>query len=120
MVRILVVDDEENLLKTLSLILKKHDFLVNTATNGFQVLRLFQDGKKYDLLITDVNLPVMDGFSLAKEVRKLCPEIRIIGMSGETFKNKDIEIFDYFLIKPFDMEELIFSIHHLLRVINSL
>lgn len=65
---ILIVDDSELVLKVLSNKLKKSGYNILTETNGHKALE-FLDGRNIDLLITDLNMPEMDGIELIKAVR---------------------------------------------------
>lgn len=65
---ILVVDDSEMVVKVLSFMIKKAGYNVLTAVNGKAALNLF-DGREIDLVITDLNMPVMNGIELISEIR---------------------------------------------------
>jgi PAS domain S-box-containing protein len=80
---ILLVDDEEALREVTRRILTRNDYLVLTAANGPQAIEVAasHDGP-IDLLLTDVIMPTMQGPTVANEVRKLRPRIRVLFMSG--------------------------------------
>lgn len=71
---ILIVDDFENTRWVIEFTLKNQNFEILKATNGKEALAYF-DGRKIDLLLTDLNMPEMDGIELIKEVKNI-PEYR--------------------------------------------
>ncbi len=74
--RILLVDDEHDVNLTIRLILEENRFKVDSFTDAFQALKHFTAGL-YDLVLLDVILPIMDGFSLCEEMKKLDDKVRI-------------------------------------------
>lgn len=74
--RILLVDDEHDVNLTISLILEENGFKVDSFTDAFQALKNFTAGL-YDLVLLDVKLPAMDGFSLCEEMKKLDDNVTI-------------------------------------------
>lgn len=112
---ILVVDDEAIVLKSCERILASEGFSVDTATNARNALSLLEKNF-YDLVITDIKMPEMDGIEFMKEVRKRNPDINIIVITGypsqESIKAAlSLRIIDY-LPKPF-------SPNHLLEVVKN-
>lgn len=82
--KILLVDDEKDVLHTLAEGLRASDgaFEVLTAENGKKALEIFRNGHKVDLLVTDIEMPVMDGFELLAHVKKDFPAIPVIVITG--------------------------------------
>ena len=78
---VLLVDDEKNVLKTLSLSLKRHDFNVQQAQNGPEALKLLEQ-VPCDFVVSDIRMVPMDGFKLASAIRTKYPQIGIIFMSA--------------------------------------
>jgi PleD family two-component response regulator len=74
--RILLVDDEHDVNLTIRLILEENEFKVDSFTDVSQALENFTAGL-YDLVMLDVKLPAMDGFSLYKKIKKLDDKVRI-------------------------------------------
>ena len=70
MAHVLVVDDSESLRRLVVLALNTAGFMTSEADNGEAALKLASN-TKFDLVVTDVNMPIMDGISLTKELRKL-------------------------------------------------
>lgn len=108
---ILVVEDEEQVLLIVATILKNRGFTVITATNGLEALELYQ--KHADdilLVVTDIGMPIMDGYELFRELKKLRPELPIIISSGfgETVVTARINREDIagFISKPYKFDQL--------------
>lgn len=118
-IRILLAEDDPNLSTILGLYLKQKGFLVKLAGNGVEALNLFKEDDIIDICIFDVMMPEMDGFALAKEIRRLDSHVPIIfltALNKETDKLKGFELgADDYITKPFSMEELIARINAVLR-----
>jgi len=108
--RLLFVEDEEDLLEIISDTLTKLDANFITAKNGQEALDLLEK-TSVDIVITDINMPVMNGLDLIENLNKLHPKIQVIVMSAHTeteYINKanSLGVKDY-LIKPFDFIKFI-------------
>jgi DNA-binding response OmpR family regulator len=104
--KILIVDDEENIKKLLSDFFCFNGYEVVLASNGKEALDILED-KSFDLLITDLNMPVMDGIELVIRIRNLNILSPIVGMSNEDKKSEFLRAgADYFLSKPFGIHQL--------------
>jgi two-component system chemotaxis response regulator CheY len=68
---ILAVDDSATMLMTISMSLEKEGYVVKTAGNGVEALQVLNNGGKFNAIVTDVNMPEMDGITLTGEIRKL-------------------------------------------------
>ncbi len=116
--RILLAEDDENLGVLLREYLKARSFDVELFPNGERALKSFEHNS-YDICVLDVMMPVMDGFTVAREIRKLRKETPIIFLTAKSMKEDVIEGFslgaDDYITKPFSMEELIFRIDAILR-----
>ena len=104
--KLLVVDDNPDILELLSSAMKLFGHTVDTACDGVDAISL-QSNNRYDAVITDADMPRMDGFSLCRIVKEQSPGIRIIGMSGvcgeKAFRNAGADVC---LSKPFSISEL--------------
>ncbi|WP_428926536.1 response regulator [Marinibacterium sp. SX1] len=88
--RILLVEDQPDLLEMMRDVLVTLGYTVTTARTGADCLALFADGAGWDLLLTDVVMPGgMDGFRLAEEVRARAPDLPVLYMSGYTGHSED-------------------------------
>ncbi len=115
MARILIVDDEVNIIKTLSSILQDEGHIVFPAKNGEEALQ-FVRKNDIDLSILDVWLPDMDGLDLMDQVRELNPGVAVIMISGHgsidiAVKSTKMGAFD-FLQKPPSMERVLTSVNN--------
>jgi CheY-like chemotaxis protein len=81
MANILLVDNEALLVETLSRALLSRGHTVVTASNGVEGLKRFAEGR-YDLVITDIIMPDMDGIDMMMKIRQSAPAAKIIAMSG--------------------------------------
>lgn len=114
---ILIVDDEPDLLELLSDILKQHGYHVFLAGNAKYALELLKK-ERIDLIISDIIMPDMDGYSLASHVRKEYPDIKIQLVSGYSesphTEKIDSELSKNLLPKPYTSANLLQKIHALL------
>ena len=123
MKRILVVDDEEQICSLLTQMLEHEGFDVDTAENGEQGLSLVSK-KAYDLVITDMIMPVKDGLKLIMELVRDYPDLRILAISGggaikaERYLTMAGYLGDEIatLEKPFTLESLLARVNELLGV----
>lgn len=116
--RLLLAEDDENLGSLL------RDYLI---AKGYDTI-LYPDGEKafkgfireqFNICILDVMMPLKDGFTLAREIRQVNPDIPIIFLTAKSLKEDVIEGFsigaDDYITKPFSMEELLYRIEAILR-----
>ena len=108
-VSILVVDDEPLLRDILIKILSKKGYKVETAVDGEEALEMLRQ-QKYQLLISDIKMPRLNGFELLKEVKQKYPEMGVIMMTayGDSFSVKDSLLLgaDEYITKPFKSFEI--------------
>ena len=102
--KILVVDDEEDTRYLLSRMLTAFGFQVMTAENGIQAWNLFLK-IVYDLVITDFQMPGIDGLRLAENIKRRCPTTPVILISGSDLDqirdSGGLRNIDHFVSKPF-------------------
>jgi FixJ family two-component response regulator len=115
---IAVVDDDHGILESLESLLLSADYAVRVFTSA---KALFESGCLYkvDCLISDINMPVMDGFELLRVVRAARPELPVIVITGhpdmlDRFQSIDHDRYRLFK-KPFNGEELLIAISDALR-----
>lgn len=106
MLDILLVDDDELMRQSLTLLLGHEGFRVKAAAGGTQALEMARE-QAYDLVISDVRMPGMDGFAVVRGLRDLLPEAHFILMTGFASEEAPVEalrlgVDDYFH-KPFDL-----------------
>jgi two-component system OmpR family response regulator len=115
--KILVVEDDANLLETIKYNLRKEGFSVVTAGDGEQALETARK-EKPDLLILDIMLPKLNGFEVCRILRKetMVPILMLTAKADETDKIVGLEIgADDYMTKPFSMRELLARIRAMLR-----
>jgi len=115
---ILYVEDDEVLGFVTRDNLIQNQYAVTLYTDGKSALKAFS-GIEYDLCILDVMLPEMDGFTLAKEIRKKNKEIPILFLTAKSLKEDRIHGLqigaDDYITKPFSIEELILKVEIFLK-----
>jgi DNA-binding response OmpR family regulator len=116
--KILLVEDDRNLGTVIHDYLEMSDFKVMLAKNGQEGLNEFKQGS-YNLVLLDIMLPLIDGYSVAEEIRKKDCETPIIFMTAKSLKEDRIKGFklgaDDYITKPFSTEELKLRINAVLR-----
>lgn len=117
-IKILYVEDDENLSTVVSDFLEMQDFEVKLCKDGEEALRVFQKNI-FNLCLLDIMLPKMDGYTLAENIRKRDSEVPIIFLSAKSQEEDRIKGFlkggDDYLTKPFNTEELLLRIKAILR-----
>ncbi|MEX2607092.1 MAG: ATP-binding protein [Kiritimatiellia bacterium] len=117
--RILVVDDEKDIRDVTRHILEKYNYEVLTAENGIQALELFKRDPEIRLVITDLMMPMMDGRTTMRQVKKLNPDTPLLATSGLSSSlggmSHPPEEADLFLAKPYQSDILLKAVHHLLH-----
>ncbi len=116
--RILLVEDESSLREALQINLELEGYEVVSTANGRKALELFE-GQHFDLLLLDVMLPELDGFSIAEQVRLSNAEVPILMLTAKDLPQDRVMGLkrgaDDYLTKPFHLEELLLRIANLLR-----
>jgi two-component system, NtrC family, response regulator AtoC len=110
---ILVVDDEASIRHVLTLVLSEHGFEVRAVSDGEEALKELQ-ARAYDVMISDVRMPKLDGMALLKQALVLQPELTVLVMSAYGSKDQALEAvgagaYD-FIQKPFKPEEIVFTL----------
>lgn len=116
--KILLVEDEEHLLKTIQLNLELEGYIVFTAITGIEAIKEFKKNK-VDLVLLDVMLPEMNGFDVCEEIRKDDNKTPILfltakGSSADKIQGLKLGADDY-LTKPFNLEELLLRVKILIK-----
>ena len=121
MANILVIDDDELMLSFLKERLMYEGFNVLTAINGKEGMKLFNDNQ-VDLVITDIIMPDKDGFETIIELKRICPDIKIIAMSGGGRGHPEHYLdtakcfrAQYTIEKPFKTSDLLKTVYALLN-----
>ena len=107
--RVLLVEDEDMVRAVAERALARAGFTVTSASDGDEGLELVQAGGEFDIVVSDVVMPAMDGPAMAKEIRKLRPAMPILFMSGyaEEQLRKELDLDNVeFLPKPFSVQQI--------------
>ena len=121
MIRIMLAEDDDIMRITIQDRLQKYGWQVDTATNGDEAMALL-DRHSYRVIISDVRMPKVDGMALLKQVRETTPYTDIIMMTGYGSVESGVACLQQgasdYLLKPFDMDDLVIRINRILAVQN--
>jgi CheY-like chemotaxis protein len=120
--KILIVDDDKEILKTLSLLLGDFGYQIDTAENGYVAIDKVKT-QKYNLALVDIMMPGINGIVAAREMKKICPELIIIMMTAyvetqEEFQKLVNEGVLTIFRKPLDIPRLVEMIESLKKKIE--
>ena len=111
--KVLIVDDEESIRSMIAVLLQKEGYQVSSASDGSEALDLLGE-QAFDLVLSDIRMPGMDGLELLDRVRSLYPDITVIMMSA--FGTVDLAVealkrgaYDY-ISKPFKADEILLTL----------
>lgn len=117
-IKILIVEDEQRLADILKKQLEEAGFLAETANDGY-IGKQMSEKNNYNLIILDINLPLINGYDLCREIRKTNKDIPIIMLTAFGTPENKISGFEYgaddYVVKPFDFRELLARINVFLR-----
>ena len=118
MQRILIVEDEKRVADLLKICLEENGYQAMVAYDGAMGLRLFQS-ETFQLVVSDIILPKMNGFELCREIRKMDDRVPILmltalGAADDKLEGFDVGADDY-MVKPFDFRELTARVKVLLK-----
>ncbi|MDQ6531939.1 response regulator transcription factor [Flavobacterium sp. LHD-85] len=120
--KILVIEDDQRVAELIQRGLEEQGFIVTLAYDGLSGKKLAFNND-YNLVITDIILPKLDGLDLSKEIRRTKPELPIIMLTALGTTDDKVEGFDAgaddYLTKPFEMRELLVRIKALLKRSNN-
>jgi len=111
--RILVIDDEKRLADSVCQLLRREGYEAEAVHSGQEALARFRDDE-FDVILTDLLMPDIDGMDVLREIRRRCPDTIAIIMTGHASTESAIEAlhhsaFDY-IRKPFELDDLLASI----------
>lgn len=111
--KLLIVDDDSDIVHVLKLGLLKNRFLVNAFTNPEEALQNFQSNSKdYCLMLSDIRMPEISGIKLARKVKEINPEVKVVLMTSFEIKDNEFsKVFpsthvDGFVQKPIGIRDL--------------
>jgi putative two-component system response regulator len=113
---ILLVEDNEINLMIMKSQLENLGYIVHTALNGQQALEMFHENS-YDLILTDIEMPILNGFELVNKIRKSGSSIPIVAITASDYELNNSNIiekgFNGFALKPFDEKKIKYVINHI-------
>jgi DNA-binding NarL/FixJ family response regulator len=119
MIRVILAEDHNIVRNGIrNLLEKEKDFkIVGEALNGQEVLDLLRNGVTADVILTDINMPVMNGVEMSQKVRELNTNIKIVVLSMLDHERYVMQAFragvNGYLLKNISADELIFAIRHI-------
>ncbi len=117
--KILVVDDEKKMRHILQLMLEQEGFRTEQAENGNVALAMLQE-KAFDMVITDLKMPELDGLSLLQEAKKINPDLPVVVITAYGTIENAVEAMqkgaiDY-ITKPFEEEKILITLNRILKI----
>jgi DNA-binding response OmpR family regulator len=123
--RILLVDDEQDIIFTIKKILEENGFKVDSFNDSILALNYYKVNF-YDLVILDIKLPKMDGFELYAKIREKDPKVKTCFLTAVTKYNEEAGKIrlalgktineDYFIQKPVEMEDLLKKLTSIMNI----
>lgn len=122
--KILIIDDEEEIVVEMQKLFARNGFPVKVALNGKEALKLVRQ-EYFDIVYTDMSMPVMDGVAVCKEVKKISPDSVVIVFSGSPHAMAKHQVdflghggVDLYLRKPILSEDLLTTTKDVLRAVE--
>ena len=116
-IRVLVVDDNEFMRKMVAIILSKHGYQYELVNNGVEAIQRIRE-KRFDAVVTDIEMPEMDGITLTRELSRHFSDLPVLIMtshSDDDYQETAIRAgAKQFLSKPFGVSDLITRLHRML------
>jgi DNA-binding NtrC family response regulator len=111
--KVLLVDDETEFRETLMKRLRKRNLLITGASSGEEALAVLER-TPVDVVVLDVRMPGMDGIETLRAIKKQCPLVEVIMLTGHAslevaIQGMELGAFDY-LMKPMDIDELVYKL----------
>ena len=121
MKRVLIIDDDEAILRMMNKLISREGYEVMTASNGDEATYILKDDSMFDLVITDIIMPKKEGIEIVTMLKNEFPEIKVIAISGGGrfspagyLKAADILGAHKTFIKPFNHREMLNAINELI------
>lgn len=117
--RILLVEDEDMVRAVAQRALTRQGYIVITASDGDEGVEAVRDNPDFDLIVSDVVMPSMDGPAMAREIRQLAPDLPILFMSGyaEEQLRREIDVERmHFIPKPFSVQQIAAKVGEIMRL----
>ncbi|MFD2035855.1 response regulator transcription factor [Belliella marina] len=116
--KILIVDDEPNILLSLEYLFKKEGFMVFIARDGEEALEIITETKP-ELVLLDIMMPKVDGYEVCKYIKEKYAKIKVVFLSAKS-KQQDVQKglnlgADLYMTKPFGNKDLVSKVKNLLN-----
>lgn len=115
---ILIVEDTDTSIMYYKAALKKSKVHLVCADNGMQAVELVKQGNHFDLILMDINMPVLNGIEATKQIKSINPKIPVIVQTAYVLNDERIKSFeagcDGFMAKPVKIQQLFDTIESLL------
>jgi two-component system cell cycle response regulator DivK len=109
--KLLIVEDDPITCKLLDLMLKKTGIQLFHAENGQQAIAYCRKKIVFDLILMDIQLPVMDGYTATREIKAICPGVPVIAQTAYAMESEEYRCrkagCDEYISKPFRQDELL-------------
>lgn len=109
-IKVLLVDDEISFTTSMERVLSRRGFDVKVASDGLTALHLIA-GEQFDVILLDIKMPGMDGIQVLKEIRRFCPDINVILLTGHYFSSEEETTLKEgayaYLLKPYPILDLV-------------
>lgn len=119
MIRILLADDDDVMREFLARALRRAGYQVDSVDRGTTALALVQSGERFDLLLTDIVMPELDGIELAQKATVIDPNLRVMfitGFSAVSLKAGQALPNAKVLSKPFHLKDLVLEVDRVFEV----
>ncbi|MBT8342268.1 MAG: response regulator [Desulfatitalea sp.] len=114
--RILAIDDEEQILDFINRVMTHFGYDVMLASDGAEGVEILSNGHSFDMVLTDIGMPIISGYSVAEHIRNSeRPETPIVAITGQDKRAINRELFNFVLLKPFRMEALVDVVNFVTR-----
>ena len=120
--KILLVEDEDTVRAVAERALSRQGYEVTSACDGEEGLEYVRLGRRFDLVVSDVVMPVMDGPAMAREIRELVPTMPVLFMSGyaEEQLRREIDFENmHFIPKPFSVQQITDKVAEVLGAVKG-
>ncbi|HEX5710145.1 MAG TPA: response regulator [Sulfuricurvum sp.] len=105
--RVLIVDDEDQIREGTIVFMKKFCAHVDGALNGEEALKIFRENGPYEMVLTDIRMPKMNGWDLIKSLKEIDPELFVAAMTGSPEMDSALtKNCDMYLSKPIDITKM--------------
>ncbi len=119
MIRILLAEDDDVMREYLTRALTRSGYAVSSVDRGTEAMKLIDAGEEFDLLLTDIVMPEMDGIELAQKVAVIAPALRVMfitGFSAVSLKAGKAMPNAKVLSKPFHLRDLVMEVDRIFEV----